>query len=72
MASKYVPLFIKLLLNILVEYKNKYHLSITGNMKIITSIYLHCRPDLRDEWIASSDADAEIEDALVSNNARLV
>lgn len=41
-------------------------------MKIITSIYLHCRPDLRDEWIASSDADAEIEDALVSNNARLV
>ncbi|CAI2178129.1 10123_t:CDS:10 [Funneliformis geosporum] len=35
-----------------------------GNMKIITSIYLHCRPDLRDEWIASSDADAEIEDAL--------
>ena len=39
-----------------------------GNMKIITSIYLHCRPDLRDEWIASSDADAEIEDALVSDN----
>ncbi|CAG8570418.1 9115_t:CDS:10 [Funneliformis caledonium] len=35
-----------------------------SNMKIITSIYLHCRPDLRDEWIASSDADAEIEDAL--------
>jgi len=40
-----------------------------GNMKIITSIYLRCRPDLRDEWIASSDADSEIEDALVSNNS---
>ncbi|RIA96253.1 hypothetical protein C1645_872211 [Glomus cerebriforme] len=35
-----------------------------SNMKIITSIYLHCRPDLRDEWIVSSDTDAEIEDAL--------
>ncbi len=41
-------------------------------MKIITSIYLDCRPDLRDEWIASSDADAEVEDALVSNNMLFV
>lgn len=35
-------------------------------MKIITSIYLNCRPDLRDEWIAPTDADAEVEEALVS------
>ncbi|RHZ69090.1 hypothetical protein Glove_290g39 [Diversispora epigaea] len=32
-------------------------------MKIITSIYLNCRPDLRDEWIPT-DADAEVEEAL--------
>ena len=24
-----------------------------------------CRPDLRDEWIAPTDADAEVEDAVV-------
>ncbi|CAG8581585.1 6314_t:CDS:10 [Diversispora eburnea] len=37
-----------------------------SNMKIITSIYLNCRPDLRDEWIAPTDADAEVEEALVN------
>ncbi|KAK7061485.1 Striatin-interacting protein 1 [Favolaschia claudopus] len=29
------------------------------NMKVITSIYLNCRPDLRDEWLTST----EVEDA---------
>ncbi|CAG8549971.1 7249_t:CDS:10 [Acaulospora morrowiae] len=37
-----------------------------SNMKVITSIYLNCRPDLRDEWIASADADAEVEDAVAT------
>ncbi|KAG9294797.1 hypothetical protein G9A89_008489 [Geosiphon pyriformis] len=40
-----------------------------SNMKVITSIYLRCRPDLRDEWIASTDADAELEDALPQEQA---
>lgn len=35
-------------------------------MKLITAIYLKCRPDLRDEWISSPDVDAEIDDALAS------
>ncbi|CAG8770616.1 4588_t:CDS:2, partial [Dentiscutata heterogama] len=35
-----------------------------SNMKVITSIYLCCRPALRDEWISSTDADSEMDDAL--------
>lgn len=35
-------------------------------MKVITSIYLNCRPELRDEWLAGTDQDTELEDALVS------
>lgn len=37
-----------------------------ANMKVITSIYLNCRPELRDEWLGGSDQDTELEDALVS------
>lgn len=39
---------------------------IAANMKVITSIYLNCRPELRDEWLAGTDQDTELEDALVS------
>lgn len=35
-----------------------------GNMRIITQVYLHCRPELRDDWLAGSDVDAEVEEAL--------
>ncbi|KAG5352526.1 hypothetical protein C0989_001839 [Termitomyces sp. Mn162] len=28
-----------------------------ANMKVITSIYLNCRPDLRDEWLTGSEVD---------------
>ncbi|TVY25608.1 Factor arrest protein [Lachnellula hyalina] len=35
-----------------------------GNMRIITQVYLHCRPELRDDWLAGSDIDAEVEEAL--------
>ncbi|WWC89537.1 uncharacterized protein L201_004461 [Kwoniella dendrophila CBS 6074] len=34
------------------------------NMKVITSIYLNCRPELRDDWLAGTDQDNELEDAL--------
>lgn len=37
-----------------------------GNMKTITSIYLNCRPELRDEWLSGTDLETELEDALVS------
>lgn len=33
-------------------------------MRVITAIYLYCRPELRDDWLAGSDVDAEVEDAL--------
>lgn len=39
-------------------------------MKLITSVYLNCRPDLRDEWLTGSEVD-DASDALVgpSTNA---
>ena len=35
-----------------------------SNMRIITAIYLHCKPELRDEWLAGVDADHEMSDAV--------
>ncbi|KAG6116665.1 hypothetical protein E4U13_001677 [Claviceps humidiphila] len=35
-----------------------------SNMRVITAIYLHCRPELRDEWLAGSDIDADVDSAL--------
>ena len=34
------------------------------NMRVITAVYLYCRPELRDDWLAGSDVDAEVEEAL--------
>jgi hypothetical protein len=34
-------------------------------MKVITAIYLNCRPDLRDEWLTGVDVDVDIEESLV-------
>jgi len=38
---------------------------LTANMKVITAIYLHVRPDLRDEWLAGVDVDTDVEESLV-------
>lgn len=35
-----------------------------SNMRIITLIYLHCRPGLRDDWLVGGDMDAEVEASL--------
>ncbi|KAH0536053.1 hypothetical protein GP486_008912 [Trichoglossum hirsutum] len=35
-----------------------------SNMRVITAIYLYCRPELRDDWLAGSDVDADVEEAL--------
>lgn len=35
-----------------------------SNMRVITAVYLHCRPELRDEWLAGSDVDADVDSAL--------
>ena len=34
------------------------------NMRVITAIYLHCRPALRDEWLCGGDVDGVVEEAL--------
>ncbi|KAJ7068021.1 hypothetical protein C8F01DRAFT_1334094 [Mycena amicta] len=38
------------------------------NMKVITSIYLNCRPDLRDEWLTGSEVD-DASDAQAQEHA---
>src|SRR5690606_12106002 len=35
-----------------------------SHMRFITAIYLHCRPNLRDDWLAGADVDGEVDDAL--------
>ncbi|EGU13198.1 hypothetical protein RTG_00359 [Rhodotorula toruloides ATCC 204091] len=40
-----------------------------SSMKVITAIYLHCRPDLRDEWLAGIDVDADVEESLPHEQA---
>ncbi len=54
-ATKYVSIRGQLLISL-------------ANMKVITSIYLNCRPELRDEWLAGTDQDNELEDALASGS----
>lgn len=52
---------LKLLKNQVPYYGRKWR---QGNMRIITAIYLHCRPELRDDWLAGCDINADVEDAL--------
>ena len=33
-------------------------------MRVITAIYLHCRPELRDEWLCGGDVDGVVEEAV--------
>ncbi|TGZ83126.1 N1221-domain-containing protein [Ascodesmis nigricans] len=40
-----------------------------SNMRVITSIYLHCRPELRDDWLAGGDIDEEVEESVPQENA---
>lgn len=38
-----------------------------SNMRVITAIYLHCRPELRDDWLAGmheTNVDGELEEAV--------
>jgi hypothetical protein len=35
-----------------------------GNMRVITAVYLHCRPELRDDWLLSADVDNDVEMAV--------
>ena len=38
-----------------------------SNMRVITAIYLHCRPDLRDEWLAGmhdANVEGEVDEAV--------
>ncbi|KIV98580.1 hypothetical protein, variant [Verruconis gallopava] len=35
-----------------------------GNMRVITAVYLHVRPDLRDDWLSGSDVDGDVEQSV--------
>lgn len=39
-----------------------------SNMKVITSIYLHCRPELRDEWLSGTEVE-DVGDAHAQEQA---
>jgi hypothetical protein len=34
-----------------------------NNMRVITAIYLHCRPELRDDWLSGGDIESEVDEA---------
>lgn len=38
-------------------------------MRIITQVYLFCRPELRDEWLAAGDVEETVEGAGVGEVA---
>ncbi|CEH11967.1 Uncharacterized conserved protein [Ceraceosorus bombacis] len=40
-----------------------------ANMKVITAIYLHLRPDLREEWLSGADIDQDVEESLPQEQA---
>ncbi|KAI9890903.1 MAG: Factor arrest protein 11 [Vezdaea aestivalis] len=40
-----------------------------SNMRVITAVYLHVPPELRDDWLAGGDVDSEVEDALPQEQA---
>lgn len=35
-----------------------------SNMRVITAVYLHCRPELRDEWLVGSAVEDQVDDAV--------
>jgi hypothetical protein len=39
--------------------------SYVGNMRIITAIYLTCRPGLREEWMIGLESESDIEESAV-------
>lgn len=40
-----------------------------NHMRVITAIYLYCRPELRDDWLVGSDVDTEVEESLPMEQA---
>lgn len=46
------------------DYLTDIGLIFAANMQVITSIYLNCRPDLRDEWLTGIEVD-DVMDAQV-------
>jgi hypothetical protein len=40
-----------------------------SNMRVITAVYLHCRPELRDEWLVGSNVEDQVDEALPMEQA---
>ncbi|KAL7274137.1 Factor arrest protein 11 [Rhizina undulata] len=40
-----------------------------SNMRVITSIYMYIRPELREDWLAGGDVDAEVEESWPQEQA---
>lgn len=66
LRQKVATMYIVLLVNV------SFTLTTTSaNMKVITSIYLNCRPDLRDEWLTGTEVE-DVQGALVSLRLDLI
>lgn len=35
-----------------------------SNMRVITAVYLHCRPELRDEWLVGANVEDHVDEAV--------
>jgi hypothetical protein len=40
-----------------------------SNMRVITAVYLHCRPELRDDWLCNTDIDTDVEQSVPMEQA---
>ncbi|KAK4127811.1 N1221-domain-containing protein [Parathielavia appendiculata] len=40
-----------------------------SNMRVITAVYLHCRPELRDEWLVGANVEDQVDEALPMEQA---
>ena len=40
-----------------------------SNMRVITAVYLHCRPELRDDWLCNTDVDNDVEQSVPMEQA---
>jgi hypothetical protein len=40
-----------------------------SNMRVITAVYLHCRPELRDEWLVGANVEDQVDEAVPTEQA---
>lgn len=57
-SSKFIPCNTMVVVFVLISH--------LGNMRIITAIYLRCRPSLREEWMTGLESESDVDESAVS------